>query len=88
MTVSTGARYMVGSSRAMHAYSSFGRIYVEYRYARAEELRELRRRRIFFKEVNDLFSIALVCSVQRKSCWKVMPRWRCLRATDRSFPSK
>ena len=50
----------------MHAYSSFGRIYVEYRYARAEELRELRRRRMFFKEVNDLFSIALVCSVQRK----------------------
>ena len=35
----------------MHAYSSFGRIYVEYRYARAEELRELRRRRMFFKEV-------------------------------------
>ena len=40
--------------RAVHAYSSFGRIYVEYRYARAEELRELRRRRMFFKEVNDL----------------------------------
>ena len=37
---------------------------------------------------NDLFRIALVCSVQRKSCWKVMPRWRCLRATDSSFPSK
>ena len=31
----------------MHAYSSFGRIYVENRYARAEELRELRRRRMF-----------------------------------------
>ena len=44
----------------MHAYSSFDRIYVEYRYARAEKLREVRRRRIFFKEVNDLFSIALV----------------------------
>ena len=28
---------------------------------------------MFFKEVNDLFRIALVCSVQRKSCWKVMP---------------
>ena len=38
------------------------------RYARAEELRELRRRRMLFKEVNDLFRIALVCSVQRKSC--------------------
>ena len=50
----------------MHAYSSFGRIYVQYRYARAEELRELRRWRMFFKEVNDLFRIALVCSVQRK----------------------
>ena len=58
----------------MHAYSSFGRIYVQYRYARAEELRELRRWRMFFKEVNDLFRIALVCSIQRKSCWKVMPR--------------
>ena len=52
----------------MHAYSSFGGIYVDYRYARAEELRELRRRRMFFKEVNDFFRIALVCSVQRKSC--------------------
>ena len=34
---------------AMHAYSSFGRIYVQYRYVRAEELRELRSRRIFLK---------------------------------------
>ena len=72
----------------MHAYSSFGRIYVQCRYARAEELRELRRRRMFFKEVNDLFRIALVCSVQRKSCWKVMLRWRCLRATVSSCSSK
>ena len=72
----------------MHAYSNFGRIYVQYRYARAEELRELRRRRMLFKEVNDLFRIALVCSVQRKSCWKIMPRWRCLRATVSSCSSK
>ena len=72
----------------MHAYSSIGRIYVEYRYARAEELRELSRRRMCFKEVNDLFRIALVCFVQRKSCWKVMPRWHCLRATVSSIPSK
>ena len=72
----------------MHAYSSFGRIYVQYRYVRAEELRELRRRRMFFKEVNDLFRIALVCSVQPKLCWKVMPRWRCLRATVSSYSSK
>ena len=72
----------------MHAYSSFGRIYVEYRYARAEELRELRRRRMFFKEAFDLFRIALVCSVQHKSCWKVMPTWRCLRATVSSCSSK
>ena len=72
----------------MHAYSSFGRIYVEYRYARTEELRELRRRRIYFKEVNDLFRIALVYSVQGKTCWKVMPRWHCLRAAVSSFLSK
>ena len=72
----------------MHAYSSFGRIYVQYSYARAEELRGLCRRIIFFKEVNDLFRIALVCSVQRKSCWKVIPRWRCLRATVSSCSSK
>ena len=39
----------------MHAYSSFGRMYVQYEYVRAEELRELRRRRMCFKEVNDLF---------------------------------
>ena len=65
----------------MHAYSSFGRIYVLYRYARAEELWELHRRRMFFKEVSDLFRIALVYSVHRKSCWKVMQRWCCLRAT-------
>ena len=72
----------------MHAYSSYGRIYVEYRYARGEELRELRRRRLFFKEVNDSFRITLVCSVQRKLCWKVMPRWRCLRATVSRCSSK
>ena len=77
-----------GLGQCMHIQVSVVYNYVEYRYARAEELRELRRRRMFFKEVNDLFSIALVCSVQLKSCWKVMPRWRCLRATDSSFPSK
>ena len=58
----------------MHAYSSFGLTYVQCRYARAEELRELRRQRMFFIEVNDLFRIALLCSVQRKSCLKVVPR--------------
>ena len=51
----------------MHAYSSFGLPYVQCRYARAEDLRELRRRRMFFIEVNDLFRIELVCSVQRKA---------------------
>ena len=66
----------------------FGRISVQYRYTRAEELRELRRRRMFFREVNDLFRITLVCSVQRKSCWKMMPKWRCLRATVSSCSSK
>ena len=71
----------------MHAYSSFSRMYVQYRYVRGEELRELRRRRMFFKEVNDLLRVALVCSVQRKSCWKVMPRWCCLRATVSSGSS-
>ena len=35
----------------MHAYSSLGRIYVQYRYARAEELRELRRRRMFSRKL-------------------------------------
>ena len=44
----------------MHAYSSFSRMYVQYRYVRGEELRELRRRRMFFKEVNDLLRVALV----------------------------
>ena len=66
--------------RAVHAYSSLGRMYVQYKYVRTEALRDLRRRRMCFKEVNDLFRIALVCSAQRKSCWKVMTRWRCLRA--------
>ena len=51
----------------MHAYLSLGLTYVQSRYARAEELRELRRRRMFFIEVNDLFRIEVVCSVQRKA---------------------
>ena len=74
--------------RAIHAYSSFGRIYVEYRYVRAEELMELRRRRMFFREVRDLFRITLAYPVQGKSCWKTMLRWRCFRAVVSSCSSK
>ena len=60
--------------------SNFGHMYVQYRYVRAEELRELRRWRRFFREVKDLFRVMLVWPVHRKSCWKTMPRWRCFRA--------
>ena len=77
-----------GLEQCMHIRVLVLYIYVQYRYARAEELRELRRRRMFFKKVNDLFRIALVCPVERKSCWKVMPRWCCLRATVSSCSSK
>ena len=53
--------YVGKGFRAMHAYSSFGRMYVQYRYiyiyiyiyVRAEVLRELRRRRRFFRDVKD-----------------------------------
>ena len=72
-----------GLGQCMHIQVSvvLQSIYVQYRYVRAEELSELRRRRMFFREVTDLFRMTLMCSVHRKSYWKTMPRCRCFQTT-------
>ena len=77
---SSRSRILWGSGvTAIHAYSSIGLMYVQYKYERADELRLFLSLVNIWSTLSDLLMMLLTWVDHWRLCWKMTPRCRCCR---------